>query len=261
MIVAADNLTASRPHVRRALQSRDARSLAGICRDAEQKGAAWLDLNPGFWPEAQRAEVWRFLIECAEAACSVKLMLDAPTAVDLEMAIGFCSRPVVLNMATAQPDRLGPVLDLAAHHGVEVVAALMTEVVPIDAAERLRLAALIAAEAQTRFIPMERLYLDPMVMPLALPGGEAHAQAVIEVLRVLPSLFEEPPGRLIALSNLFTHTAGASARAAAAPFLAAAWGAGVEAVMLNVEDEALMETAKLLTVFEGVRIFAPGEYQ
>lgn len=49
---------------------------------------------------------------------------------------------------------------------------------------------------------------------------------MIEVLRVLPALFAEPPRRLIALSNLFTRTAGAGARAAAEPFLAAAWGPG-----------------------------------
>lgn len=260
MIVAADNLTASRPSIHRALEKRDQAWLAGVCRRAEAAGARWLDLNPGYLPRGRRRGTWDFLIRTAEAACGLKLMLDSPAPADLALAVEMCSRPPVLNMATAEPARLRPVLEVAAHHGVEVVAALMDSQVPPDAEGRLSLAALIVAEAEALGIAGRRLIIDPMVMPLALPGGERHARAVIEVLRVLPALFAEPPRRLIALSNLFTRTAGAGARAAAEPFLAAAWGAGLEVVMLDSEDEALLETVGLLAVLAGERIFAPGEY-
>lgn len=260
MIVAADNLTAARPSVRRLIDGADAAGLAALCRAMESAGARWLDLNPGYLPPARREAVWRLLIETAEAACDLTLVLDAPEPASLALAAGMCTRPAVLNMATAAPERLGPVLDIAAGTGMAVIAATMTALVPVSAEERLSLAALIVEEASRRGIAGERLILDPMVMPLALPDGEAHARGVIDFLRALPGLFEPRPLTLAALSNLTTDTAGARARFAAAPFLAAAWGAGLDVALADALDPAVMQTARLCRVFAGERVFAPAEY-
>lgn len=261
MLIAADNLTACRPSVRRAIERRDAQFLSGLCARAAAAGAHWLDLNPGFVSVREREDLWRFLVGTAEAACGLTLLLDAPQAEALAVALKFCTRPPVLNMATAEPARLGPILDLAAAHGLAVVAATMTATVPPDAEGRLALAALIVEEAARRGITGERLILDPMALPLALPGGEAQAWAVISTLRALPALFDPAPRTLLALSNLTTATAGVRAGFAAGPFLAAAWGAGLSVAMLDVFNEELMGVARLCGVFAGQRIFAPGEHQ
>lgn len=261
MIVAADNLTASRPSVRRALEERDAEFVRNLCAGLHEKGAAWIDLNPGFVPAARRAETWQWLVATAEAASPAKLIIDAADPASLETAVGFCSRPPVLNMATAEPARLGPVLDIAAHHHLSVIAATMTATVPLEVEERLALAALIVEEARRRGIEGPRLILDPMVMPLALQGGEAHAAAVLATLRALPQVFDPPPYRLIALSNLVTATAGARAGFAAAPYLAAAAGAGLEVALMDAADPELLNTARLLKVFSGHSVFAPGEFK
>ena len=260
MLVAADNISAARPRVRRALEEGDQEFIAGLCRRLQAAGARWLDLNPGYIPPARRREVWGFLVRTAEAACDLTLLLDAPDAQSLALALEFCQRPPVLNMATAQPQRLHPVLDLAAAHGLEVIAATMTETVPPSAEERLSLAALIVEEAARRGIQGQRLIIDPMVMPLALPGGEAQAWAVIQTLRALPQLFDPPPRRLLALSNLTTATAGARASFAAGPFLAAAWGAGLEVVMLDALDQSLRPVLELCRVFSGRSVFAPAQF-
>lgn len=260
MIIAADNLTASRPSVRRALDQRDDLFISQLCVRLAEAGADWLDLNPGYLAPAGRAETWRFLVQTAEAACGLTLLLDAAEPATLELALGFCTRPPVLNMATAEEARLGPVLDIAALHGLSLVAATMTASVPLEAEARLALAAQIVQEAQRRGLGAERLIIDPMVMPLALPHGEAHAASVLTVLRILPQLFDPPPKRLIALSNLTTATAGARAAFAAGPFLAAAFGAGLEVALLDVLDPELKKVLGLLSIFEGQGVFAPGEF-
>jgi len=260
MLVAADNLSAARPSLRRALAGRDRQAIAGLCRRLEAAGASWLDLNPGYLPPARRAETWRWLVETAERACSLKLMLDAPEPETLALALSFCSRPPVLNMATAQEGRLRPVLELAAAHDLEVVAATIDHTVPPTAEERLGLAGLIVAEADRLGLERSRLILDPMVMPLALPGGEAHAWAVISFLRAVPLVFDPPPRTLLAISNLVTRSAGRHSRFAAAPFLAAAWGAGLDIALMDALDPELMQTAALCRVFAGRRVFAPGEF-
>lgn len=260
MLIAADNLTASRPSVRRALEQRDEGFIARLCRDCAAAGAHWLDLNPGFVPLARREEIWRFLVTAAEAACDLTLMLDAPDPASLELGLRFCTRPPVLNMATAARERLGPVLDIAAAHGLTVIAAAMTNNAPADLDERLSLAGLIVAEAQARGIVGERLALDPMVLPLALPGGEAQAWAVLQALRAIGQIFDPPPLTLVSISNLVTASAGRRAQCAAAPFLSAAFGAGLGVALMDALNPHLQRTARLCSVFEGRRIFAAGEY-
>lgn len=260
MLIAADNLTASRPFVRRALEQRDTQAIARVCREAAAAGAHWLDLNPGYLPPSRREETWRFLVTAAEAASDLTLMLDAPDPASLELGLRFCTRPPVLNMATAAPERLGPVLGIAAAHNLTVIAATMTNNAPADLDERLSLAALIVAEAQARGIVGRRLVLDPMVLPLALPGGEAQAWAVLQALRAIPQIFDPPPLTLVSISNLVTASAGARTGFAAAPFLAAAFGAGLGVALMDAANPQLKQTARLCSVLAGRRVFAPAEY-
>lgn len=256
MIVVADNLTSTRPTVRRALEERDERLLARLVKSLVKAGADWIDLDPG----RVAPSTWRFLVQTAEKACDLPLVIDAPDAGSMETALSSCTRPAVLNFATAETERLGPVLDLAARHGSEVIAATIDARVPATAEERLALASIIVEEASDRSIDATRLVLDPMVMPLAAPGGEAHASAVIGFLRALPSLFDPRPRTVVALSNLTTATAGGDARAAAAPFLLAARGAGLDMVMMNVLDPSLAAALRMCEVFSDERLFAPGEH-
>jgi cobalamin-dependent methionine synthase I len=261
MLVAADNLSAARPSVRRALEERDAEFVARLCRRAEAAGAGWLDLNPGHLPRPRREGVWEWLVGTAERACGLTLMLDAAQPESLELALGFCTRPAVLNMATAEPGRLEPVLELAAAHPeTTVVAATMTATVPRGAEERLSLASLIVEQAARQGVEASRLVLDPMVMPLALAGGEAHAKAVLEFLRAAPQLFDPAPRTLAAVSNLITSSAGQDARFAAGPFLAAAFGAGLDIAMADALDSGLMGVVRLCRVFAGRSVFAPAEH-
>jgi 5-methyltetrahydrofolate corrinoid/iron sulfur protein methyltransferase len=256
MIIIADNLTASRPSVLQAIENRDAEAIASLCEKLHLAGADWIDLNPGYVKKARREEVWRFLIHTVEQACSQKLVLDSPEPETLAMALEHCTRAPMLNMATAQPERYGPIFDLAAANGLEVSAACITQTVPLTSDERLSLAALLVSEAASRGISGEQLLLDPMVMPLGLSGGEMHASAVIQTLRALPYLFDQAPRSLMALSNLYTKTAGVDTKSAAQPFLCAAWGAGLDAVMLDVLDEELMDCINLLRTFAGRAIFS-----
>jgi len=260
MIIAADNLTSSRPRVRRAIQERDAQFIADLCGRLQGAGANWLDLNPGFVAKKNLADTWEFLVKTAEKACGLTLLLDSPDPVALETALSYCTRPPVLNMATAEEGRLAPVLDLAARHNLPVVAATMTATVPPDADQRLALAALIVEEASQRGVHGARLILDPMIMPLALPGGETHAAAVLATLRALPFLFDPPPATLLGISNLATRSAHATANFASGPFLSAAAGAGLSIALMDALDPQLVLAARLAKVFNGQKVFAPAEY-
>jgi cobalamin-dependent methionine synthase I len=119
MLIVVEKLTACRPSLRLAMRERDGQAIAGLCTRAVAAGAHWFDLNPGYVAPKERAELWLFLVATAEAACPLTLMLDAPEPESLALALNYCSRPPILNRATAQPERLIPVLELAAAHGLD----------------------------------------------------------------------------------------------------------------------------------------------
>mgnify|MGYP001557347918 CR=1 FL=1 len=258
MLIIADNLTASRRGVRRAIEARDGETISRLCQRIASTGADWIDINPGFLSAAKRREVWRFLVETVEGACDVRLVIDGSDARTMAVALDFCTRPPVLNMVTAAPERLGPTLDLVASHAsVDLVCGTMTTSPPPTLEERLELAALIVSEANARGIENERLLIDPLVLPLALTGGEQQAAVVVEFIRAVGWSFDPIPRSLIGISNLMTKTAGARSSRASSAFLAAAWGAGLSAVLVDVFDHQLMDTIELCQVFRGEKIFSP----
>ncbi|CAO0821359.1 hypothetical protein DFAR_220006 [Desulfarculales bacterium] len=59
----------------------------------------------------------------------------------------------------------------------------ITHTMPATHEERLALAALIVQEAGRRGIEGPHLYMDPMVLPLSLAGGETQASAALAILR------------------------------------------------------------------------------
>jgi len=260
MLIASDTITSSRPTVKSALKTRDEEAIVGACRRARDKGAKWLDLNPGYVKgDTERHEIWSFLVSAAESACDLTLMLDAPDPETLALALSMCTRAPVLNMASAAESRLGPTLDLAAHHEIDVVCGLFTDTVPIAVEERFELAAVILGEAMARGLEASRLVLDPIVMPLAIPDGERHAASVLDLLRMVPQAFDDPPRTMIGLSNLTTKTAGSGSKFVSAPFLYSAFGAGVDVVLLDTDDRALVEAIRLCRVFAGEHIFTAEE--
>lgn len=260
MILAADCVTTTRPSVRRLVDRRDEQALIRLVSELKRRGASWVDLNPGRVKTHQRRDLWGFLIRTAEKVGDVTLMVDTPEPEVMEMAMSLCSRPPVLNFATAQEARLRHVLEIAASHDLTVVAATMDETVPRSMEDRLALASVIVEEARAMGIAGERLVLDPMVMPLSLAGGEEHAHAVVRTVRAVGEIFSPRPLTLAALSNLYTRSAGPGSAAAAPPYLCALWGAGLDVALVDLLDEQVKRAVRLCEVFQGRRLHAPAEH-
>ncbi len=258
MVLIAENLTVTRPAVARAVRERDVRPLAEVSEWARRAGAAYLDVNlgAGRWGGPDAVE---YVLGALEDLWGGGVLIDTTNPAVMDRAARCWKGELVLNGYSGDPDR-DPVLEVAAKRDCSVVVLLMAGGIPRTADERLALAAELAGRCAGRGIGPDRLWFDPMVAPLGWPEGQECDAAFLEILRSLPDVLGAPVRTLAGLSNLTTGAAGGTR----VPwlqevFLAAAAGAGLTHVMLDVGNARLLRVAKAIEVLSGHRLFAPDD--
>ncbi len=259
MILVAENLTVTHPEVARSVREADAEPIRGLAEEARRAGAAFLDVNLGTGRWGGPAAV-EFVLQALRGTWEGGILADT---LDPAVMVRVCDTwhgPVVLNGYSGDPDRES-VLEVAAGRGVELVVLLMAKGIPNGVDARLALAAELVGKSVARGVPLERLWIDPVVAPLGWVDGQEHDAALLEVLRRLPDVLGQPVKTLVGLSNLTTGAVGGNR----VPwlqevFLAAAAGAGLTHAMVDIRSPGLIRTARALEVLADRRLFAPGEF-
>lgn len=260
MILVAENLTAARPPIARALVERDPSPILEVVELARQAGAAYLDVNLGAGARG-RGDSLGFVLDVLGQNWKGGILLDTPDArVMAEAAAAWQGRgELVLNGFSGDPGREA-VLDVAARTGASVVVFLMARGIPRTADERLALAAELAGRCGERGLGVERLWIDPVVAPLGWAAGQELDAELLLVLRRLPDLLGESVRSVVGLSNLTTASTGRRrARWVQEVFLAAAAGAGLTHAMVDVENEGVLRTARALEILQGRRLYAEAD--
>jgi 5-methyltetrahydrofolate--homocysteine methyltransferase len=152
----------------------------------EAAGADWLDLNADeVAPDsATRARAMAWLVEVIEATAGVPVAIDSSDVAVLAAGVAASTQPVgrlLLNSASLERPE---VLELAAATGCAVVlAASGRSGMPANAEERVANAITLVEEAIARQVPPALLYVDPLVLPVAVePEAPGH---VLETARQL----------------------------------------------------------------------------
>jgi Pterin binding enzyme len=157
--------------------------LRSLAHRQEAAGADYLDLNVDevSADHAERVAAMRWLVSSLEASTDSPLALDSSSAEVIAAGIDASRRDhgrLLLNSASAE--RLD-VLDQAAATGCSVVvSAAGRNGVPGDADERVENGRTIVEAALARGIPLDRLHLDGLVLPVAVEpdAGAAYLEAI-----------------------------------------------------------------------------------
>ncbi len=256
MILIADNLTVTHFRVAQALERRDPRPVEVLASTASEAGAAYLDVNLGRRPSPRTLD---FVLDVLSGCWDGGLLIDCPEPEPMERAAARWKRPLVLNGFSGDPGR-ERILDVAVRHGLELVVLCMAGGVPLDVDERLALAVELVGRCQERGLGLDRLWVDPLVLPLGWENGQVYSAGFFQVLRRLPEVFGEPVATLAGVSNLTTGTAGRRIRWLEGTFVAAAAGAGLSHVLADVENPHVVQAVRALDAFENRRLYAPEEF-
>jgi 5-methyltetrahydrofolate corrinoid/iron sulfur protein methyltransferase len=176
------------------------------------------------------------------------------------MAAGLaaCSGRAAINGISQEPEKMARILPLVRQHEGDIIAYLLRPdgQVPVDAAGRMEAAIALFDTLQRADIRPERILFDPVVVPLAWQDGNRQNMAVLEVIRTLPDLLGYPVRTIAGLSNLTTGAPDPEARCryqkAFLPMLAAA---GIDTILMNVLDSAILDIARSSRNITGGEIF------
>lgn len=258
MIIVADNLRITLTAVARAVAQLDPgpiRRMATACRDA---GADAIDINSGPLTRTP-GERMTFLVRTVQASVDLPLVLDTTNAAAMAAGLEACRDRAVINGISLEPEKLARLLPLARRTDADLVGYLLRPDghVPPDAAGRMEAAVALFDTCQKAGIPPQRLIIDPVVAPLAWQDGNQQNMAVLEVIRTLPDLLGFPVRTIAGLSNLTTGAPDADTRRRYQQvFLPMLIAAGVDMILMNALDPALMDTAAACRKIAEESVFA-----
>jgi 5-methyltetrahydrofolate corrinoid/iron sulfur protein methyltransferase len=259
VIVVAENINVMRATVGGALKALEKGPIQDLARRSLAAGADVLDVNVG--PARKDGEnLMTFVIEAVAEVVSCQLCLDTTNAAAMEAGIVRCQelglpRPIV-NSFSLQQDKLEQILPLAARYGCEIIGMTMRGSIPITAADRLNLAFELVAAANEAGISNDRIFIDPVVLPLGVDMGQRHAVAVQEVVAALPEMFDPPVRSLCGLTNISSGAPNHLRPAINNAYMAMLAALGVGAVIVDVLDPECMRTVRLVRALSDQSLYS-----
>ena len=211
----------------------------------QEQGADILDVNVGL-PEIDEVAAIQEAVERLSGATLLPLQIDSTNPEALEAAVRRYPGKPIINSVNGKRENMGAVLPIVARYGADVVALTLDEDgIPETAEKRFAIARRIVDEAGRYGIEPSRILVDC----LAMTASTNQAQ-VLEILRAIQLV----KGRLgvrcaLGVSNV---SFGLPQRPLLnSTFLAAAFGAGLDAPIMNPGSGRYMDVVRSYRVLNG----------
>lgn len=228
--------------IRQAIADRDPKPIQAWAIKQKEGGAHWLDINTGpIASQEEQAEIMAWLVTTvAEVVGTFPVAIDSTSVLAIEAGLKAAKGKAMINSTTAEQAKMDSLFPLAAKYNASIIALAMNEKgVPKNSEQRIALAMELVANADMNGVPMEDLYIDPLILPVNV--AQDHVPEVLETLRQVKLLANPAPKTTIGLSNV-------SQKSPDRPlinrtFLAMAMGAGLDSAIMDANDDPLVETA------------------
>lgn len=244
MLIIGENITIGTDAVMKAINERNAEAIQRRAVSQVEHGADMLDLNIG--PQRRRGvEVMEWVVDVVQDVVDVPLCLDTTNVAALEAGLKRCKRQAMLNSTSADPERLESIMPLAAEHKAKVIALTMGKSIPPSAAARAEVVMeILIPKAMELGIPMEDLYLDPLVM--TVQGMQEYAPETLEALRYFKQLADPPPMTVVGLSNVSNNVPWESRSLINSTYLVMLMAAGLDSAIANPSDREQREFVRIV---------------
>ena len=245
MLILGENIHIVSPTVKRIISDRDAEGMQRLAKVQVEHGADLLDLNIG--PQRRRGpEVMTWLVNVVQDVVDVPLSFDTTNLAAIETGLKLAKRQAMINSTSAEPERLEKVPPVAAEYDAKLIALMMGKGgIPITAEDRVSFAIeKLIPRAVEVGIPMEDLYLDPLVLTVA--GTQEYCPHVIEAVRYVKLAMEPAPMTTCGLSNVSNRVPAENRSLINRVYLVMLMAAGIDSAIADPLDDKLMEVIRII---------------
>lgn len=238
--------------IREGIKNKDKKPIQYWAIKQTENGAAWLDINTGASAEDQ-IDAMKWLVTTVQEVVSTPLCLDSTNYDVIEEGLKLCKRPALINSCHADRYKIERVFPMAIQHNAKVIGLAMTEDsgIPKNADARVAIAMELVAAADEFGLPMEDLYIDPLVLPVNV--AQDHAMEVMETLKQIKLLAEPAPKTVVGLSNISQRCANRHILNRTLLVMLMAYG--LDAAIADADEVNLIEAAATARIFMNKEIY------
>jgi len=266
MIIIAERINGMFTDVKQAIAEKNKKVIQELAKKQTEAGATYLDVNVGT-AAADQEGTMQWLVETIQGTrisdfgfrisdFKTPLCLDSqkPGVIKAGLKVVNAENGVILNSTPlnkkTDEEIFDKFLEMAQQAGpkASIIALTMDKNgVPQDVDTRVAIAAEIVSKAMEKGFDSQRLFIDPIVLPVKVPNAQVQPGSILSAMDQIRYLSDPPPHITMGLSNL---SQGATERSLInRVFLAMAVSHGLDSAILDVLDENLMNelaTAEML---------------
>jgi len=256
MIIIGEKISVIAKKVREAMNSRDPKPIQELAEIQWKAGANFIDVNTGP-AEEKGEELMKWMVESIQEKVQAPLCLDTTNASALEAGLkahnNQWGRPLI-NSTSNDPERF-IMLELAAKYNSNIIALTVGKGgLPADAEERCGLAAEIMARAEEFGVPLENIFLDPLILQVCTTQDQAMHS--IKAIKMFQELNDPPMKTVVGLSNISNGVPKNMRGLIDRVYLTLLMYEGLTAAIMNPLDKELMDVLKTTDIFLGKTLYA-----
>lgn len=251
MIFIGERINAGFKDIRAAIENKDPEPIKKWAVRQTEAGANYLDVNMG--TASNKIEDLRWMIETVQDTVDTPISIDNNRPALLKEAIAVCKNPPLINSLTAEEPKLDEMLPAIKEADASFIGLVMDETgSPKNADKRVENAGRIVAKIMEYDIDPEKLFLDPIIMPLKFMQEQA-----VEIMNAASQfrLFTDPPCHIVGgLSNVANGTK--HKKLINRIFATMLVANGLDAVICDVTDEELVNSVLTAELVMNKSIYA-----
>jgi len=251
MILIGERVNAGFKDIKAAIQNKDGSVIREWAKKQADKKANYIDVNLGTASSDPADLCW--MIEEVQAVVDLPVSIDNNKPSMLKEALPVCKKPPLINSTTAVDDKMDELFPLVKEYDASIIGLVMDETgSPKTADKRVENAGKLMAKAMEYDISPDRLFLDPIVMPLKYMQEQAK-----EILSAAGQfgLFSDPPPHVVCgLSNISNGTK--YKKLINRIFCIMLIANGLDAVILDVMDDDLVNAILTAELVMNKQIYA-----
>jgi len=246
MLIIGERINASRKSIAEAISSRNISFIQNEAQVQVMAGADYIDVNAGTFV-GEEAKHLKWIIETVQEAIDLPLCIDSPDPSVIKAMIPLAKKTPMINSITLEPSRLEGILPLVAEHKMKVIALCQSGDAIADTAEaKVKMAGQLVESVKDVGIPLDHLYIDPLVYPLATDD-----QSAVATLNAIERIMREFPGVHTTCGLTNVSYGLPNRKLVNRTFLVAAIARGLDSAILDPTDKQLFGALKSALMITG----------
>ena len=246
MLIIGERINSSRKQIAEAISSRNAGFIQNEAKAQVEAEANYIDVNAGSFI-GEEAKHLKWLIEVVQEVTDHPLCIDSPDPEVIKSVLPMVKTAPMINSITLEPHRLEGILPLVVEYKSKVIALCQTEDSMAETTEdKVEMAGKLVEKATASGVPLDDLYIDPLVYPVA-----TNTESALATLNAIEQIMKQFPGvhTTCGLTNISYGLP--NRRLVNRTFLVAAIVRGLDSAIIDPTDKELYGSLKAALMVMG----------